>query len=524
MMRLIRPAMCALICSISLLLAACTDSVARIDDPRDDTPSVAELNERVQAWREGLESVALSFRTTDYARDGSVHSQQAGELRIHYRDRWLWSSSIRERSSPGALPSDQPDHLAIVDGRVWQSFDPDVGWFAPEGSSEVSDEDWELYVALFGAALDVEPFPDDASVTPAELDGRAAWLVEYARTKRGGSASGSGPDGDYSIELQQDDAASVYIDAASGAPLRQVVASRVWDGDQDRERHRSSFSGEQVIESWNSDSPPPEIAAVLTEDEARRIALPSRYREPEQRRPAQLASEQYPADQGAFTLDEVRAALVRWVGGLDTIRAAVEQREYGPGGEMGRGSDEQVAIHFRERWMHIVAAPVDAEGAVIEAERNQYVAAPEGIWRTSDPALGWHAGTDHPGWTSLVESLTRAVGIDFDLARAEYQGSARLDDGRGYITFFVPHDPNSRTARSSGNGEPAREYRTEDTIHLYFNPDTGAPESVDVYRLEWDVEDSSGGRDTSVVTKYRVLEWNAEVKRPDVDAPPSGSE
>ncbi len=516
MTRLFRPAAFALIAGVVLLLAAaCTDPVARIDDARGEPPPVAELNAQVQAWREGLESLAVASRVAYFEPDGSIRTLTTSELRIHYGDRWVWSSSIRERNSPGTLPSAEPDYYAVADGRVWESFDPEDGWFAADEDNEVDEAGWGWLTAYYGMYfVDAEPFPDDAVVREGDLGGRFTWLVEYEAIRPGGTASGSGPDGDYEIELRRDDSVRVYVDPASGAPLRRITESRQWDGDEDRAEFRNNWSLQIDLISWNSDPPQPMIAPILSEDAARRIALPGRYREPEQRRPAQAASEQHPADQGAFTLDEVRAALLRWVGGLDTIRASVEQREYGPGGELERGSDDQVAIHFRERWMHIVAAPIDAEGAVIEAERRQYVAAPEGVWHASDPADGWLAETDHPGWTSLTEALARAVGIDFDLARAEYRGSAHLDNGGAYVAFFVPHDPNSRTARSSGDGEPAREYRTEDTIHVYFDPYTGAPESVDVYRLEWDVGDSSGARDTSVVTKYRVLEWNAEVKRP----------
>lgn len=78
----------------------------------------------------------------------------------------------------------------------------------------------------------------------------------------------------------------------------------------------------------------------------------------------------------------------------------------------------------------------------------------------------------------------------------------------------MPQDPSSRSARGGDDGGPAREYRSDDTVHVYFDPETGAPESVDVYRLEWDVQDRSGARDTSIVTKYRVLEWNTEIERP----------
>ena len=100
-----------------------------------------------------------------------------------------------------------------------------------------------------------------------------------------------------------------------------------------------------------------------------------------------------------------------------------------------------------------------------------------------------------------------------------------MDDGRAYVSLFVPQDPDSWTARGSAlTDEPTREYRFDDTIHLYFDPETGALDTVDIFRLEWDVEDRSGARDTSVVTKYRVLEWNAEVERPAPEPELSRSE
>ena len=515
MTRCIRPAAFALIAGIGLLLAAaCTDPVARIGDARGEPPSPAELNARAQAWREGLESVAVAFRTTYFGPDDSIESLTTGEFRIHFGDRWLWSSSIRERSSPGSLPSTDPDYLAIADGRIWQSFNPEDGWFAADEDNSVSDADWETTMNLHGRyAVEFEPIPDDAAIRAGDLDGRPVWIVEYAESKPGGTAGGSGPDGDYEIDLRRDDEVRIHVDPASGAPLRRATASRQWDPEGDRAQFRSNWSLQFELISWNSDPEPPRIAPVLSEEQARRIALPNRYREPEQRQPAQAADGLHPVDEGAFTLDEVRTALVRWVGGLDTIRTRVVEREYGPGGGLERGSDGEIAINFRERWRYAVTAPVDAGGVAVDAERNHYLVAPDRTWLAFDPDIGWLAETGYGSWTSFSEALIAAVGIDFDLIRAEYRASAQLDDGRGYIAFFVPQDPSSRSARGGGDG-PAREYRGDDTIHIYFDPGTGAPESVDIYRLEWDVEDRSGARDTSVVMKYRVLEWNGGVERP----------
>ena len=517
MKRRLRPAALALIAGIGLLLAAaCTDSVARIDDIRGEPPPAAELNARLQAWREGLESLAVGFRTTYFEPDDSIRKLTTGEFRIHVGDRWLWSSSIREQSSPGSLPSNEPDYLAIADGRAWQSFDPDEGWFAADRDNEVDEAYWEIVLLYYGAYfIDVEPFPDDAEVREGELDGRFAWLVEYDAIRPGGTSRGSGPDGDYEIELRRDDLVRVYVDPDSGAPLRRLTESRQWDGDEDRAQFRDNWSFQIDFISWNSDPPPPVIAPVLSEDEARRIALPNRYREPEQRQPAQAADAPYPADEGEFSLDEVRSGLVRWVGGLDAIRTRVERREYEPVGELASGADSELALDFRERWIRKEWVEVEADDAPLSSSWRLSLGTAEDYWETADPDLGWWRGEGgYPGWRTLVEALVEAIGIDFDLARAEYRASARLDDGRGYIAFFVPQDPSSRSARGGDDGGPAREYRSDDTIHVYFDPETGAPESVDVYRLEWDVQDRSGARDKSIVTKYRVLEWNTEIERP----------
>ena len=89
----------------------------------------------------------------------------------------------------------------------------------------------------------------------------------------------------------------------------------------------------------------------------------------------------------------------------------------------------------------------------------------------------------------------------------------------------MPQDPDSRSARAGpSTDEPAREYRSDDTIHLYFDPGTGALEAVDIFRLEWDVEDRSGARDASTVMKYRVLDWNIAVERPVTEPELSQSE
>ena len=510
-----------------LLIAACTDPVDRVGDASGDPPPAAELNARVQAWRDGLESVAETFRTTYFAQDGSVESLTLGEFRIHFRDRWLWNSSIRERSRPGARSSDDPGYLAVVDGRIWQSFDPGEGWFAPEGSEdEMSDEDWDLFLTLYAsAAIDVEPIPDDADVAAAELHGRDVWAAEYAQVKPGGMVSGSGPDGDYRIDLRLDEKVTVFVDPASGAPLRRITASRRWDGDADLAEFRSNWSIQVDLASWNSDPAKPVIAPVLTEDEARRIALPNRYRDPDERRPPQADDGGYPADQAAFSLDELRTALVRWTGGLDTLRTTVERREFGPAGELTGGSDLDLLVNFRERWSRAGTIQVGSGGEPIPASRRQSLVTPEGRWEAFDPELGWRVEPGYPGWESLGKTLVEAVGIDFDLVRAEYRGSALLDDGRAYVSLFVPQDPDSWTARGSALAdEPAREYRFDDTIHLYFDPETGALDTIDIFRLEWDVEDRSGARDTSVVTKYRVLEWNAEVERPAPEPELSRSE
>lgn len=526
MTRRIRLAAFPLAALALLLSAACTDPVDSAGDAAGDPPTVAELNARVQAWRDGLESVAMSSSNTEFARDGSVESVTRDELRIHFRDRWLWISFIREQSRPGTLPSDDPSYRAIVDGRAWHSFDPDVGWFAPGDGNDVSDEDWDFLQAQSESAIDVEPFPDDADVTAAELDGRAVWAVEYAQVKPGGTATGSGPDGDYRIELRLDETVMVLVDPASGAPLRRITAGR-WDDDDDDDfaRFRSNWSIQSDLASWNSDPAKPVIAPILAEDEARRIALPNRYREPDERRPPQAVEGGYPADQAAFSLDELRTALVRWVGGLDTLRTTVERREFGPGGELTSGSDLEVAVNFRERWSRAESIQIGSDGEPVPASRLHSLAAPEGRWEAFDPDLGWRAFRGYPGWESLGKTLVETVGVDFDLIRAEYRGSALLDDGRGYVSFFVPQDPDSRTARGNAlTDEPAREFRSDDTIHLYFDSATGALDTVAIFRLEWDVEDRSGARDTSVVTKYQVLEWNIEVERPVAEPELSRSE
>lgn len=525
--RRIRLAAFPLVALALLLSAACTDPVDRVDDVTGDPPPAAELNARVQAWQGGLESVATTFRTAYFAQDGSVESLTLGEFRIHFRDRWLWSSSSREQVREGTLPSDDPDYLALVDGRVWQSFDPVEGWFAPDGSEEeISDEDWDLFLTLYASAVIViEPFPDDAEVTVAELDGRAVWAVEYAQVKPGGTASGSGPDGDYRIDLRLDELVTVLVDPASGAPLRRTTASRQWDGDEDLAGFRSNWSFQVDLASWNSDPAKPVIAPVLTENEARRVALPNRHRDPDERRPSQAAAGDYPADQAAFSPDELRTALVRWTGGLDTLRTTVEWREFGSAGELTGGADLDVLVNFRERWSYVESIRIGSEGEFLPASRRYSLVAPEGRWEAFDPDLGWRPQPGYRGWESLSGALVEAVGIDFDLARAEYRGSALLDDGRGYVSLFVPQEPDSRTARGSAStDEPAREHRSDDTIHLYFDPDTGALDTVEIFRLEWDVEDRSGARDTSVVTKYRVLEWNAEAERPAPEPELSRSE
>ena len=517
MRRRVRPAAFALIAGIGLLLAAaCTDPVARIDDARGEPPPVADLNARVQAWREGLESLAVASRVAYFEPDGAIRTLTTGEFRIHYGDRWVWSSSIRERSSPGTLPSAEPDYYAVAAGRVWQSFNPEDGWFAADEDNEIDEAGWGWLTAYYGAYfVDAEPFPDGAVVREGDLGGRFAWLVEYEAIRPGGTASGSGPDGDYEIELRRDDSVRVYVDPVSGAPLRRITESRQWDGDEDRAAFRDNWSFQIDLISWNSDPPRPVIAPILSEDAARRVALANRYREPEQRQPAQAADDRYPADEGSFTLDETRNALVRWVGGLDAIRTRVERREYGPGGELTDGTDAELALDFRERWIRREWVRIGADGAPLPSSRRLSLGTAEDYWETLDPALGWWRGErGYPGWRTLVEALVEAIGIDFDLARAEYRASAQLDDGRGYIAFFVPQDPSSRTARGGEDDGPAREYRSDDTIHVYFDPETGAPESIDIYRLEWDVEDRSGARDTSMAAKYRVLEWNGEVQRP----------
>ena len=530
MTRRIRLAAFPLAALALLLSAACTDPVDRLGAAAGelgDPPPAAELNSRVQAWRDGLEFAATAFRTAYFAQDGSVETLTRGEFRIHIRDRWIWSSSIREKSRPGAMLSNDPDYLAIVDGRIWQSFDPGEGWFAPDGGdNEVGDEIWDLFLSRYSYyAIDVEPFPDDAEVTAAELDGRAVWAVEYAQVKPGGTASGSGPDGDYEIDLRRDDLVTVLVEPASGAPLRRITASRQWDGDEDRAKFRSNWSFQLDLASWNSDPAKPAISPILTEDEARRIALPNRYREPEERHPPQAAADGYPADQAAFSLDELRTALVRWVGGLDTLRTTVERREFGSDGELTSGADLEVIVNFRERWSHVESIQIGSDGEPNPASRLQSLGTPEGRWEAFDPDRGWRAERGYPGWRSLSETLVETVGIDFDLVRAEYRGSALLDDGRGYVSFFVPQDPDSRSARGNASpDQPSREYRTDDTIHLYFDPETGALEAVDVFRLEWDVEDRSGARDISIVTRYRVLEWNIAVERPVTEPELSRSE
>ena len=526
MMRRIRLAAFPLAALALLLSAACADPVDRVDAAAGDPPPAAELYARVQAWQGGLESVVLTFRTAYLAQDGSIGTLTRGEFRIHLRDRWLWSSSIREKSRPGTTLSNDPDYHAIVDGRAWQSFDPDEGWFAPDdGGNEVGGEEWDFFLALYeNYYLAVEPFPDDADVTVADLDGRAVWAVEYAQVKPGGVASGSGSDGDFRIELRLDEQVTVLVDPASGAPLRHTTASRLWDGDEDLAEFRSNWSSQLDLASWNSDPAKPVIAPILAEDEARGIALPNRYREPDERRPPQADDGGYPADQAAFSLDELRTALVRWVGGLDTLRTTVEQREFGPNDELTGGSDLESTVSFRGRWMHADTVRIGAGGAPVPASRLLSLSTPEGRWEAFDPDLGWYE-SEYRGWESLGKTLVEAVGIDFDLIRAEYRGSALLDDGRGYVSFFVPQDPDSRTARGNAlTDEPAREYQSDDTIHLYFDPETGALDAVDIFRLEWDVEDRSGARDTSVVTKYRVLEWNAAVERPVTEPELSRSE
>lgn len=530
MTRRIRLAAFPLAALALLLSAACTDPVDRVGDAAGklgDPPTAADLNARVQAWRDGLEFAATAFRTTYFAQDGSVESLTRGKFRIHLRDRWLWFSRDREQSPAGTLPSDDPNYLAIADGQVWQSFDPDDGWFAPYGGdNEMGDEDWELFLAWYaGYIFDVEPFPDDADVTAAELNGRAVWAVEYAQVKPGGTVSGSGPDGDYQIDLRRDDLITVLVDPASGAPLRRITASRQWDGDEDRAKFRSNWSIQLDLASWNSDPAKPVIAPVLTEDEARRIALPNRYREPDERSPPQAAAGGYPADQAAFSLDKLRTALVRWVGGLDTLRTTVERREFSPNGELSSGTDLEFIVNFRERWSRVESIQIGSDGEPNPASRQQSLGTPEGRWEAFDPELGWRAERGYPGWRSLSETLVETIGIDFDLVRAEYRGSALLDDGRGYVSFFVPQDPDSRSARAGpSTDEPAREYRSDDTIHLYFDPETGALEAVDIFRLEWDVEDRSGARDTSTVMKYRVLEWNIAAERPVTEPELSQSE
>ena len=382
MTRRIRLAAFPLAALALLLSAACTDPVDRVGDAAGklgDPPTAAELNARVQSWRDGLEFAATAFRTTYFAQDGSVESLTLGEFHIHLRDRWLWLSRDHEQNPAGTLPSDDPSHLAMMDGRVWQSFDPDDGWFAPDGGdNEVGDEGWELFLAWYAGYIFVEPFPDDADVTAAELDGRAVWAVEYTQVEPGGTASGSGSDGDYQIDLRRDDLVTVLVDPASGAPLRRITASRQWDGDEDRAKFRSNWSIQLDLASWNSDPAKPVIAPVLTEDEARRIALPNRYREPDERRPPQAADGDYWADQAAFSLDELRTALVRWVGRLDTLRTSVERREFGSDGELTSGADLEITVNFRERWSHVESIQIGSDGEPVPASRQQSLGTPEG--------------------------------------------------------------------------------------------------------------------------------------------------